>query len=147
MIQICWTFCEKPEARAGVLNYVPWKAESMRVFIPTNHYTRWFHQLVPSSLVQGVLISEIIRCSDWLALHGTWLDTTELEEEDTGKHVDVDVDVEEEVQIVSDEICATLVDHVLAHGMSMREAGQRVQPNLSRFTVVSIMWTFREENG
>ncbi|KAL1268387.1 hypothetical protein QQF64_033750 [Cirrhinus molitorella] len=28
----------------------------------------------------------------------------------------------------------------------MREAGQRVQPNLSRFTVASIIRTFREEN-
>ncbi|KAJ8416243.1 hypothetical protein AAFF_G00382650 [Aldrovandia affinis] len=49
-------------------------------------------------------------------------------------------------QIVSDEIRATLVDHVLLHGMSMREAGQRVQPNLSHFTVASIIRTFREEN-
>ncbi|XP_019203725.1 uncharacterized protein LOC109195670 [Oreochromis niloticus] len=49
-------------------------------------------------------------------------------------------------QSVSDEIRATLVDHVLVHGMTMREAGQRVQPNLSRFTVASIIRTFREEN-
>ena len=28
--------------------------------------TSWFHQLVPSSLVEGVLISEVSRCSDWL---------------------------------------------------------------------------------
>ncbi|KAL0970649.1 hypothetical protein UPYG_G00245090 [Umbra pygmaea] len=28
----------------------------------------------------------------------------------------------------------------------MREAVQRVQPNLSRFSVVSIVWTFRQEN-
>ena len=33
--------------------------------------------------------------------------------------------------VVSDEIRATLVDHVLNHGLSMREAGQRAQPNLS----------------
>ena len=45
---------------------VPRRAESMRVFIPTNHCTRWFHQWVPSSLVEGVLISEISVCSDWL---------------------------------------------------------------------------------
>ncbi|KAM9495020.1 uncharacterized protein Hap1MRO34_004814, partial [Clarias gariepinus] len=50
-------------------------------------------------------------------------------------------------QSVSDEIRATLVDHVLVHGMTMREAGQRVQPNLSRFTVASIIRTFREENS
>ncbi|XP_051569205.1 uncharacterized protein LOC127449680 [Myxocyprinus asiaticus] len=49
-------------------------------------------------------------------------------------------------QAVSDEIRATLVDHVLVRGMTTREAGQRVQPNLSRFTVASIIRTFREEN-
>ena len=39
----------------------------MQVLISTNHYTSWFNQLVPaSSLVEGVLISEISRCSDWL---------------------------------------------------------------------------------
>ncbi len=47
---------------------------------------------------------------------------------------------------VPDEIRATLVDHVLVHGMTMREAGQQVQPNVSRFTVASIIRTFREEN-
>ncbi len=47
---------------------------------------------------------------------------------------------------VSDEIRATLVDHVLVHGMTMREVGQRVQPNVNRFTVASIIRTFREEN-
>lgn len=47
---------------------------------------------------------------------------------------------------VSDEIRATLVDHVLNHGLSMREAGQRVQPNLSRYTVASIIRTFRNDN-
>lgn len=26
-----------------------------------------------------------------------------------------------------------MIDHVLVHGMTMRKAGQRVQPNLSRF--------------
>ncbi|XP_062339584.1 uncharacterized protein LOC134038006 [Osmerus eperlanus] len=39
-----------------------------------------------------------------------------------------------------------MVDHVLNHGLSMREAGQRVQPNLSRFTVAAIIRTFRMEN-
>lgn len=48
--------------------------------------------------------------------------------------------------VVSDEIRATLVDHVLNHGLSMREAGQRVQPNLSRYTVASIIRTFRNDN-
>lgn len=48
--------------------------------------------------------------------------------------------------VISDEIRATLVDHVVNHGLTMREAGQRVQPNLSRYTVASIIRTFRNEN-
>ena len=51
---------------AGVPNDVSWRAESMQLFIPTKHYTSWFHQLVPSSLVEGVLIREISRCDDRL---------------------------------------------------------------------------------
>lgn len=47
---------------------------------------------------------------------------------------------------VSNDIRATLVDHVINHGLSMREAGQRVHPNLSRYTVASILRTFRLEN-
>ncbi|KAF0043702.1 hypothetical protein F2P81_005039 [Scophthalmus maximus] len=47
---------------------------------------------------------------------------------------------------VSDDIRATLVDHVINHGLSMREAGQRVHPILSRYTVASIIRTFRLEN-
>ncbi|XP_046715805.1 uncharacterized protein LOC124392681 [Silurus meridionalis] len=47
---------------------------------------------------------------------------------------------------VSDDIRATLVDHVINNGLSMREAGQRVHPNLSRCTVASIIRTFRLEN-
>ncbi len=39
---------------------------------------------------------------------------------------------------ISDEIRATLVDHVINHSFTMREAGLRVQPNVSRFTVASI---------
>ncbi|XP_051569163.1 uncharacterized protein LOC127449653 [Myxocyprinus asiaticus] len=49
-------------------------------------------------------------------------------------------------QAVLDEIRPTLVIHVLVHGTTMKEAGQRVQPNLSHFTVASIIRTFREEN-
>ncbi|KAJ8332377.1 hypothetical protein SKAU_G00425500, partial [Synaphobranchus kaupii] len=48
--------------------------------------------------------------------------------------------------IISDEIWATVVDHVLNHGLTMQEAGQRVQPNISRFSVASILRTFRREN-
>ncbi len=47
---------------------------------------------------------------------------------------------------VSDDIRATLVDHVINHGLSMREAGQRVHPNLSLYTEASIIRTFRLEN-
>jgi len=46
--------------------------------------------------------------------------------------------VRERRQAVSDEIQATLVDHVLVHGRTMGE-GKRVQTNLSRFTVTSII--------
>ena len=48
--------------------------------------------------------------------------------------------------VISDEIRAPLIDHVLVHGLSMREAGQRVQPSISRFTVSTITRRFREEN-
>src|SRR4029434_9616012 len=41
---------------------------------------------------------------------------------------------------------ATVIDHVVNHDLSMREAGQRVQPNLSRHTVASIVRTFGNEN-
>ncbi|KAJ8346955.1 hypothetical protein SKAU_G00283560 [Synaphobranchus kaupii] len=41
---------------------------------------------------------------------------------------------------VTDEIRATIIDYVINHGLSFREAGERVQPNLSRDTVASIVW-------
>ena len=47
---------------------------------------------------------------------------------------------------VPDEIRATLVDHVLNHGLTMAEAGRRVQPNVGRTTVSSIVQTFRRQN-
>ncbi len=47
---------------------------------------------------------------------------------------------------VSDEIRATLVNHVINHGFTMEEAGRRVQPNVNRSTVSSIVQTFRREN-
>ncbi|XP_056441214.1 uncharacterized protein LOC130378498 isoform X1 [Gadus chalcogrammus] len=47
---------------------------------------------------------------------------------------------------LTNEIHATLVDHVVNHGLTLREAGLRVQPNLSRYTVASVMRTFRLEN-
>ncbi|KAL4008589.1 hypothetical protein ACER0C_002441 [Sarotherodon galilaeus] len=48
--------------------------------------------------------------------------------------------------VVADEIRATVIDHVVNHGHSMREAGQRVQPNLQRSTVASIVRVFRQTN-
>lgn len=47
---------------------------------------------------------------------------------------------------VTDEIRATVIDHVVNHGLSLREAGQRVQPVLNRNTVASIVRVFRLEN-
>ncbi len=47
---------------------------------------------------------------------------------------------------VPDEIRATLVDHVLNHGLTMAEACRRVQPNVGRTTVSSIILTFRRQN-
>ncbi|KAL1265228.1 hypothetical protein QQF64_003255 [Cirrhinus molitorella] len=39
---------------------------------------------------------------------------------------------------LTNEIRATLVDHVVNHGLTLREAGLRVQPNLSRYTVARL---------
>ena len=47
---------------------------------------------------------------------------------------------------LTNEIRATLVDHVVNHGLTLRGAGLRVQPNLSRYTVASVMRTFQLEN-
>lgn len=43
-------------------------------------------------------------------------------------------------------IRATIIDHVINHGLTMAEAGRRVQPNVPRSTVSSIVQTFRREN-
>ena len=40
---------------------------------------------------------------------------------------------------VSDEIRATAIDHVINHGLSLRDAGQRAHPALNRNTVASIV--------
>ncbi len=43
--------------------------------------------------------------------------------------------------VLSDEIVATVIDHVI-------EAAQRVQPNLSRFSVTTIIgWKVQKKNG
>ncbi len=47
---------------------------------------------------------------------------------------------------VSDEIRATLVDHVINRGFTMEEADRRVWPNVNRSTVSSIVQTCRRKN-
>ena len=47
---------------------------------------------------------------------------------------------------ISDDTRDILVDHVINHDLTMREAGQRAQPKLSRYSVASIIRTFRLEN-
>ncbi len=47
---------------------------------------------------------------------------------------------------IPDEIRATIVDHVVNHGLTMAEADRRVQPNVGRTTVNSIIQTFCREN-
>ena len=46
--------------------------------------------------------------------------------------------------VVSDEISATITDPVINHGLSMKEAGLRVQTNLLRSTVSSIVRHFTQ---
>lgn len=48
--------------------------------------------------------------------------------------------------VVTDEIRATVIDHVVNHGLSLREAGERVQPNVPRSTVASIVRIFQQTN-
>ncbi|KAL3996701.1 SPOC domain-containing protein 1 [Sarotherodon galilaeus] len=48
--------------------------------------------------------------------------------------------------IITDEMRATVIDHVIVHGMTMAEAGLRVRPNMSRFTVATIIRAFRQHN-
>ncbi len=44
--------------------------------------------------------------------------------------------------VVSDEIKATIIDHVVNRGLTLRGVGLRVQPNLQRSTVLQL-WIFR----
>ncbi|XP_025755098.1 uncharacterized protein LOC109194839 [Oreochromis niloticus] len=48
--------------------------------------------------------------------------------------------------IISNEVRAIVVDHVVNRGFTMAEAARLVQPNLQRSTVSSIIQTFRQEN-
>lgn len=43
---------------------------------------------------------------------------------------------------IPDKIRATTVDHVVNHSLTIVEAGRRVQPNVGRITVNSILQTF-----
>ncbi|XP_049597162.1 uncharacterized protein [Syngnathus scovelli] len=47
---------------------------------------------------------------------------------------------------ISDEVRAALVDHVVNRGLTMTEAGKKVQPNMSRYTVASIIRAFQNDN-
>ncbi len=47
---------------------------------------------------------------------------------------------------VPDETRAILVDHVLNLVLTMAQAGRRVQPNVGRTTVSSIIQTFHRQN-
>ncbi len=48
--------------------------------------------------------------------------------------------------VVTEETRATFIDHVINHGLSLREAGERVLPNLRRSTVASIILIFQQTN-
>ncbi|KAL3973530.1 NF-kappa-B inhibitor-like protein 2 [Sarotherodon galilaeus] len=48
--------------------------------------------------------------------------------------------------IISNEVRAIIVDHVVNRGFTMAEAARLVQPNLQRSTVSSIIQTFPQEN-
>lgn len=55
---------------------------------------------------------------------------------DRGRRVKEEVYKEEESgrarTIISNEICAAVIDHVLVNGNRMREVGQRLPPSFSR---------------
>src|SRR4029434_10912602 len=68
------------------------------------------------------------------------------EEEDEKDKEKKEEEEEKEEGEWSNEIRATVVNHMVNHGLTMQEAGQRVQPNISRFSVASILWTFRRGN-
>ena len=48
--------------------------------------------------------------------------------------------------VVSNEVRAIVVDHVVNRGLTMAEAARLVEPNLKRSTVNSIIRTCRQEN-
>ncbi len=56
-----------------------------------------------------------------------------------GRGVRIHGEVQRRVRaFVTDEIRATIIDHVINHGLSLREAGEIVQPYFIRSTVASI---------
>ena len=48
--------------------------------------------------------------------------------------------------VVSIEVQAIIIDHVVNRGLTMAEAARLVDPNLKRSTVNSIIRTFHQEN-
>ncbi|KAK0147795.1 hypothetical protein N1851_012486 [Merluccius polli] len=68
------------------------------------------------------------------------------EEEEKEEEEEEEEEEERRGPNLTQEIRATLIDHVINHGLTLMEAGQRVQPNLSRNTVASVIRTFHREN-
>lgn len=50
------------------------------------------------------------------------------------------------VSVGTEEIRATITDRGINHGPSLREAGEKVQPNLTPSTVAPISRTFQQTN-
>lgn len=44
------------------------------------------------------------------------------------------------------EFCATLVTHMINHGLTLWEVGLKGQPNLGRYKPASVVWTLRPEH-
>ena len=54
--------------------------------------------------------------------------------------------VRQNKRTVTDKNQATLVERLINPGLTLQKAGQRVQPNLSHYTVASVIWTYWNEN-
>lgn len=48
--------------------------------------------------------------------------------------------------VVTDELRATIIVHEINHGPSLREAGEKVPPNLRWSTMATIIWNFQQTN-
>ncbi len=58
--------------------------------------------------------------------------------------IEEEVEIEESESLMNHE--SSLLDHDINRGFTMEEAHQRVQPNVNRPTVSSIVQTFRRKN-